>query len=361
MSQFTDIQQLVRDLTLDHFPHPAFAIKQKEESEIDGDVHLYCDDSQIAVLVADPDNPFPSFPVADPSELTPFLPSGYSIVEFTDYPRLFELLRKIRIDWKKDFYVDQWPTVVGEEPSTILLDAAFEEVTTEDYFVQLREYYFSNARYERFFRNYMSYYTRRYYTMDEAGQIGLEEAVNALSANLVYHAALWIAFYVMEDRRVYELSAEQFQGGVDGYDFLSGGASSVFGAQKISGMRTSMSIGSVFQLEDDPNAYMANYFKKPGGPVAQVGADNILGDDTSFWYRLQGTIRKRFEDIYRDYALRSNEVIEGVLDLAPLRDFNYFAYFDTYPFTLSPYMRGIFGGGRGSNDSSAMYNANGLV
>lgn len=274
-------------------------------------------------------------------------PAVQSSYKYEDYLDLIDLGRRMKSDTSQPFLFDFWPTLTQSDRPEELQNAILSNLSSEDPSVIFRKYFFSDLHYENIIRRYFDYYYPR-----RTAQFTLEEVFIDLPDNMRNHVILWSAFWAVEDRRTYELAAQSLVGGADNFD-LQDNYSSLYSASSGPGTEVQVQIGSVFTLREDSGA--SSVSKKSGGPVAQVGADNILGDENSFWYRLQGFIRKRFEDTFRDYSLRSNEVIEGYDELSPLMEHNFMAFFDSYPFRVSPYSRGLFGGGRGVTDSSANY------
>ena len=285
---------------------------------------------------------------------------GYiDVIPFDKYKNYDDITTHVISKWKPYVLFDVWPAIDGSEEAKNLSPINYEPLPeeTEEPLVVMRRYYFSYDRYYRYFRHYCTYFYSRY--LEDTSSI--DSVIRGLPEQRIPHLTMFSAFYALEDRRLYDKAADSLFGGADDFDMLSGGANSIYGAQKSAGLKTSVSIGSVFNLDDDPTTSGANSVKKPGGAVAQVGADNILGDEHSYYYMLQGMIRKRFEDIYRDYSLRSNEVVEGSMDLSPVRDANFMAYFDSFPFTISPLARGVVGGGLRNTHASGTFVSGRLV
>lgn len=285
-----------------------------------------------------------------PSDLNPDELTTYNFSQYTD---LISLGRAMKVDVSQPFDFDFWPTLTQSDDPMELQNTIISDISDEEPSVIYRQYFFSDAHYTNLLERYFDYYYPRRWE-----QLTLEGALADLPTNMFYHVVLWVSYWAVEDRRTYELASQSLVGGADNFD-LSSNYSSLYSASAGPGAEIQLQIGSVFTIREDSSSFSAS--KKPGGAVAQVGADNILGDESSFWYKLQGFIRKRFEDIYRDYALRSNEVIEGYDELSPIVEHNFMAFFDQYPFRVSPYTRGLFGGGRSVTDSSANYSSGGVV
>jgi hypothetical protein len=96
-------------------------------------------------------------------------------------------------------------------------------------------------------------------------------------------------------------------------------------------------VGDVFELSKLPAMDFIE-----GERINSVGADNVFGDATSFWFRLQMHLRLKLESLFGDYGLRPNTVMVGQLNLDAER--NWYAYFDNFPYTISPYSREVLSG-----------------
>lgn len=166
------------------------------------------------------------------------------------------------------------------------------------------------------------------------GKIQYEQVVAKMQCPRDRHLALWLAFYLLEKRRLFELSATTL-----GQSTFSNGSGDIGLVTAASGTSSlTMSIGDVFSLSDNPSggSSLDEGFNRPG-------ADNIFGDKDSFWYRNQCYVREMFERLFGDFSLRPNQVMFGTIELE--KDLNYYAYFDSYPYTISPFTRGILSRG----------------
>ena len=141
--------------------------------------------------------------------------------------------------------------------------------------------------------------------------------------------ALWISYWLVDNRRVYEMAGEFL--GQSTYAFS--GEAGMMGIMEESS-NIHVSIGDVFSI-DDPVQQHYNEGEQPW----RVGADNVLGDAHSFWYKLQLWIRSQFERLFEDWTLRPDTIMMGTTDLH--KDTNFYAYYDQYPYTISPLSREI--------------------
>jgi hypothetical protein len=140
--------------------------------------------------------------------------------------------------------------------------------------------------------------------------------------------ALWVAYHIVEKRRLYEQAATAIgQVFTDGSDYVGSDLSQSMGTT------TTTQIGSVFTITEDPSK---GFFYED---FNRVGSDNVLGDRYSFWYKLQLWLRDQIEEMFGDYSLRKNTVFNGYTEL--VRELDFRSYYDSYPFTLSPLSRGI--------------------
>lgn len=176
---------------------------------------------------------------------------------------------------------------------------------------------------------------KKYFTMilgvrcPELDEMNLETEVSEFSCQRPEHMAMWMAYWLVERRRLYEMAGESL-----GKSTYSGtGGDTLLGSMDEDSDIT-VRVGSVFTLATDANK--AN--NESPAPWA-IGSDNVLGDATSFWYRIQLWLRSQLERLYGDYSLRVDSMMVGQIDLR--NDQNFYAYFDSYPYTFSPLARGI--------------------
>jgi len=154
--------------------------------------------------------------------------------------------------------------------------------------------------------------------------------VTLLEPYTVRHLTLWVALNLVDLRRIAEQAATVYQMN------WSDGSGQVAGANLNSpGQNVTVQIGNVFTLSDS-NAVTNNYFTED---YNRVGSDNVLGDKESWWFKLWLYLRDKLERDYEDFSFRSDNVIKGKITLK--KDLNYFAYYDSYPYTLSPLTRNI--------------------
>lgn len=288
----------VRELTFDRFIIPAFAIKQKDGCDIivqpttEGD-------SQARLEITN----------AETSE-TVF------VAYFSECDTMEKLMNKL-ID--SSIIVAFTPYFRGEEPTSSLIKVT--KSLKED-FTAFRRYFFSDNTIKDMIR---WYYQR---VLDIIDVNLTDDIVGRLTRPSEKHLAIWVSYFLIDKRRMYESAAQTIgQTFTDGSNYV--GSTDSSGA----GITTTVQIGSVFSIQEDPSkGYYYEDFNR-------VGSDNVWGDRYSFWYKLMLYLRGLLEDIFGDYSLRKDNVIPGYIVLS--RELDFRSYYDSYPFTLSPLSRGI--------------------
>ena len=294
----------IRELTFDRFVIPAFVIKQMlgYTVSITRTTELQAG-SLVIHKTADANN------------------NNDIIVDFSVYKTLDELMdflisKNIVVAYSA-FFRD---TVSVEE----LLPCANRSLSDEDQTI-FRKYFFLTDDIKQMMVNY---YWR---VLDCTGVKTIEDITNDLVGLLKrpseQHLVLWVAYWIVDKRRMYEMAAKKlgltFTDGTD-YDSTSDVGNSV---------NTSVNIGSVFTITENTS----------DGDTSEdfylVGSDNVWGDKYSFWYRLQCYLRDLLEQMFGDHSLRKDQVIQGYVELS--RELDFRSYYDSYPFTLSPLSRGI--------------------
>ncbi len=210
-----------------------------------------------------------------------------------------------------------------DSPKDTLL--RFTDAPLSTNLTMLKNFYLSDVE----LVNYIIYYYRIVLKLTIT-TVEVETAVLELNEASVRHLVLFIAIMDVDKRQLAEYSAEffntQFSDGTGmvagtGFDSNNGGIN--------------VSVGSVFSISDD-NSITGKHFQED---FNRVGSDNVLGNKNNFWFKLFLWLRDKLEFEYRDYYFRKENVIIGNVDLQ--KDINFRAYFDSYPFTLSPTTRGI--------------------
>lgn len=304
-----EIMTAVREITFDRFIIPAFAIKQMGEGyfvDIDKSFLPEVEDATEEIIAG---------------KLTIYRDEAITkdiIVElpFNDYPTLEDLMDALI---KSNIIVAYTPYFRGVETSNALIQIKNKELTED--FTAFRRYFFSDKEITEMIRWY-------YFVVLDIKNVDLtNEIVSKLIRPSEKHLSLWVSYYLVDKRRVYENAAASIgQTFTDGSDYV--GIS-----DQGAGTVTTVQIGSVFNITEDPSTgFLYEDFNR-------VGSDNVWGDRYSFWYKLMVYLRDLLETQFGDYSLRKNQVIPGYISLQ--RELDFRSYYDSYPFTLSPLSRGI--------------------
>lgn len=296
----------VRELTFDRFIIPAFAIKAKAGFGVSIQPKLI-DETETAL-------------VKRGSYLTLWEKQGEeqnNIIEIDLLACTLEEVMERLIE--EGIVVAYTPYFRGAERGTTLIKVTKE---LEEDFTAFRKYFFSD---EEIIHVVVRYYER---VLGIRGEI-TDEVISQLKRPSEQHLAIWVAYHLVDKRRLYENAASSIgQSFTDGSDYTGSSETSI-GAST----HTSVQIGSVFSITEDPTG---GYFYED---FNRIGSDNVWGDRYSFWYKLMLYLRGLLESEFGDFSLRKDNVMQGTIELERALDFR--SYFDSYPFTLSPLARGI--------------------
>lgn len=310
-----EIMLAVRELTFDRFIIPAFAIKQMGENYI-----LNIDKTWTPKPEDVPEGETPMLGnlYITKKETEEVLAEHIVDVPFYLYSTLEQVMDKLI---ESNIIVAYTPYFRGTEPSNVLIQVKDKELT-EDY-TAFRRYFFSDEEILDMVRWY-------YWRVLDIKDVDLtDEIVGRLKRPSEKHLTIWVSYYLVEKRRLYENATNAIgQSFTDGSDY-SGSTEASTGV----GATTTVNIGSVFSVTEDPSQ---GYFYED---YNRVGSDNVWGDRYSFWYKLMLYLRDLLETQFGDYSLRKDNVIPGYISLQ--RELDFRSYFDSYPFTLSPLSRGI--------------------
>ena len=304
----------VREITFDRFIVPAFALKEMGEGvfvSVDKDFTPLTEGEESEVIKGRLVITRKSSDTEEPTE------ENIVSLTFQEYPTMEGLLEALIAN---DIIVSYTPYFRGEEPSTSLIKVTDKELTEN--VTLFRRYFFSDEEIEKWIQ---WYYWR---VLDIPNAEINDEIIGRLVRPSEKHMALWVSYYLVGRRRLFEIAAGSIgQSFTDGSDYVGSDLSDS------TGTTTTTQIGSVFTITEDPTK---GYFYED---FNRVGSDNVLGDRYSFWYRLQLWIRETLEEMFGDYSLRKDQVIPGYIELQ--RELDFRSYYDSYPFTLSPLSRGI--------------------
>lgn len=311
-----EIMTAVRELTFDRFIIPAFALKQMGSNYfVDVDKEFTPDVEEGEEVIKGRLVISKETPSTEGSEESVVVEN---IVElrFQDYPNMESLMEALIA---KNIIVAYTAYFRSEEASTTLMSVTHRPLTEN--VTLFRRYFFSDEEIQDMIRWY-------YWRVLDIPNVELtDEIIGKLKRPSEKHLAIWVSYYLVDKRRLYENAANQLgQSFTDGSDYTGSGTNS-------SPTSTTVQIGSVFTVtEDTAQGYFYEDFNR-------VGSDNVWGDRYSFWYRLMLYLRGLLEETFGDYSLRKDNVIPGYIVLR--RELDFRAYYDSYPFTLSPLSRGI--------------------
>ena len=314
-----EIMIAVRELTFDRFIIPAFAVKQMPGCYVNIDKTFVpeIEDPTEEVIKGK----FTLYKIAkgDSDDDVFEEPKKEIIVDlpFNDYPTLEDIMNALI---EANVVVAYTPYFRGAEPSNILIQVRSKELTED--FTAFRRYFFSDDEIQEMIR----WYYNRVLEIPNANLT--DEIVGKLIRPSEKHLAIWVAYHIVEKRRLYEAASSAIgQSFTDGSDYVGSNLADA------TGTTTTTQIGSVFTVTEDPTK---GYFYED---FNRVGSDNVLGDRYSFWYKLMLYLRDLMETQFGDYSLRKDQVIPGYISLQ--REFDFRSYYDSYPFVLSPLSRGI--------------------
>ena len=308
-----EIMTAVRELTFDRFIIPAFAIRQMGD-----DTYVHIDGTF--------EDPLDTVGIKGRLRLykvVKFMDGGVEkekeeeivALSFWKYRTMEDLMNKLI---ELGIVVAYTPYFRGTEPSTALIP--MRKRLSED-FTAFRKYFFSDDEVS----NMLEWY---YYKVLDIRDVNITDDITAkLIRPSERHATLWVSYHLVEKRRLYENASSAIgQTFTDGSDYIGNGGTTA-------GLTTTVNIGSVFSITEDPSTgYFSENFNS-------IGSDNTWGDRYSFWYKLQLYIRDLLESQFGDYSLRKDNVMQGTMQL--IRELDFRSYYDSYPFTLSPLSRGI--------------------
>lgn len=306
-----ELRLAIRELSFDRFLIPAFAVKEMGEN------YFITIDKEFS-----PANPVEGYLKGrllivrknDEGEIKE------TIVEITfdECPTLEDVMNKF-IDL--GIVVAYTPYFKGTQSVNTLIRVNEKELTED--FTAFRRYFFSDDEID----DYIAWYYCS--VLGIRNEELTDELIGKLKRPSERHLAIWVAYYVVDKRRVYEQANIALSSTfTDGSDY-TGAADTSSGA----GTQTTVTIGSVFNITENPTeGFFVTDFNK-------VGSDNIWGDRFSFWFRLMLYLRDLLETQFGDFSLRKDNVIPGRLQLDDPLKFR--QYFDSYPFVLSPLTRGV--------------------
>ena len=301
MATLGEVTTAARELSFDRFVTPCLFIGGKEGQVID------ITDTELIIT----DNAG-----ASPVVLTQ--------LDFATYDTIEKITNALIVDTNK-YSISYAASYIALELSTSLLTLTaspiFEPIAI------YRKNFFGDQKIEDLIERYFQMILG--VSCEDAETADLEEEIALMTCQRPDHMACWIAYWLVDQRRLFEMAGEML--GQSTASFT--GKNGLIGVQEESS-DIRVSIGDVFTL----NSPAINQYNRGEEPW-RVGADNVLGDANSFWYRLLLWLRDKIEQLYKDYSLRKDNIMVGVIDLQ--RDTNFYAFYDSYPYTISPLSREI--------------------
>lgn len=257
-----------------------------------------------------------------------YIRSDYTKVflDFVSFPTIKSVTDALNEDLNR-FSLSYSASWIPSDPSNSLLTLSSTPIS--EAIPIFRKYFFSDER-------VILRFVQRYFMMvlqvscADMKTIDLETEVSQFTCQRPDHMSTWIAYWMVNERRMFEMAAEML--GQSTFSFSN--QQGIVGVSSTNGT-VEMSIGDVFRLTDNTNQDDYNERENPAG----IGADNVLGDAKSFWYKLELWLRSLLERLYGDYSLRQDNVMMGNISLE--KNQNFYAYFDNYPYTISPLAREV--------------------
>jgi hypothetical protein len=230
----------------------------------------------------------------------------------------------------QSYHVSYNAYFTADAETTMLLAVTNRDISLDQQPIY-KKYYYTDNEIMGFIREYYAYILG--YPCADLSTLDLETDVASLNCPRPHHMTVWCAYWAVDKRRLSELASiyldqSAFSQSGDGGQISSANA----------GASMNVQIGDVFSLSEE-GTQQYNEGEQPW----RVGADNVLGDAHTFWYKVSLWLRKKLEDLFSDYSLRSSNVLQSHMKLE--KDTNFYAYFDSFPWTISPYSRDILQGG----------------
>lgn len=310
-STLQDVQQAVRELSFDRFPVPVFTLKAKAGYSVTNNA------TEFTVKQG----------------INPVLSAPYGT---------YDTQQKL-----VDFLVEQgYPLALlgyfsGSNPNTELTN--FTTALMDNNLMILRKNYYSDDTINQLIIQYciqvlgFNGETAPYTNPPPPTVSDLPSVIAAQKDVVIQHMILWCAINEVDQRRINDYGAAIMKGYfTDGSGAVMAGALNT-GNIFNQGGHITVDIGSVFNMTDETTPQ--GMWTGGGANSTLAGADNVLEDWSSFWWKLFVWLRDKIEQKYGDYGFRKDM---GMWSHATLdKPLNWRVYFDSYPFTLSPLPRYI--------------------
>lgn len=246
---------------------------------------------------------------------------------FSAYPTLKQLSDAIIGSGRYQVSFNAYFT--GQAESTMLMPLT--NVSLGNAAPIFKQYFYTDNEIKAIIKEYYAYILG--YECANLDALELSTDVEKLKCPRPHHLMTWCAYWAVDKRRLSEVASIY----LDQSAFTGSGNGGMY-ATANSGANVTVQIGDVFTLQESGDSQY-NDGERPWA----VGADNVLGDANTFWYKVSLWLRKKLEDLFGDYSLRSSNVMQSQMILE--KDSNFYAYFDSFPWTISPYTRGVLPGG----------------
>lgn len=269
--------------------------------------------------------PVQSFAVRKSSPGFIFSKSATEIVIGTDtYPiadaavaKIYAVLPKLLMKGASiDYFVDH----VALDYSTALQDFNFTALQIEEATGQTvwRTNYFSQNEIDLVIEDFLN----KYVPYD-----GFERTVSSIVNTLDYldtrKMIYWVAYYLIDKRRMYSATAEMLQKKNTFTTVVTSDTGNLTTTERTVTMR----IGESFTVTEAPSK----------DDTQLSGFQSFWGDKYDYLTKFQLYLRERFEKLFGDYSLRDNVAVSTTVTLE--KNWQPAAYFDTA--ALSPYSRDI--------------------
>lgn len=197
-----------------------------------------------------------------------------------------------------------------------------------------KKYYSTPTQILNLFKLYIIKHS--HYLVDCVTQAQMDCAMNMFCRS-ERHLALWIAYFVVEDRRVAEAASNmmeiRFTNAPD--DFCEGFTSF---SSTTPNVDVAMAISDVFHLSDNEQKISMSK------DVSKLGVENMFGDN-GFWWRYQNYLRLMLEREFGDYSLRTPNMYQSQITLSG--ETKIYEWYQAHPYQIYQFPDSLLGGTQG--------------
>lgn len=320
MQNLNDVVKAVRELSYDRFPIPVLGLKKKTNTTF---------------TLSGTGNR------ADTLTLNPGTPVNYAFTSYTTLESLFEALVGA------GYVVAQLPYYRRDMvTSGSFYKKSSTSLNLQDQYLTCTAYY-SDDDIKLLLLEYLKQILKKTIAIDDlSSEIDTIASIET-GQSIFRHMTLCVALWMVSYRRLLEYAATAvpviYSDGTGISAESEPPALFSFNSMENRGDSMSVQIGGVFNLNDvqpegDNSAAQINGSALYGG-VGMPGTELHFGDENGFWYRYFCYLRAKLENEFGDYNFRNESGVWGTSTLK--RDLNFRAYFDSWPFTIAPSLRGI--------------------